>query len=149
MIHLLLALFLQDADLESRIASAQKQALKENQRVLVVWGADDAHRQMLKKNREVSRKILYEYALVLADARPADLAKKLGADPVKAPWATILAADGKPLANVESPADPKAMVDLLTKHQAEPLRAKDVLDAATKRAAQEKKRVLLTFGAPW
>jgi hypothetical protein len=143
----ILAALLQDP--ADAIAAAQKRAASENRRVLVVWGATDALSTMLKKDRDVSRKILYEYDVVHADAKREEAAKKLGADVSKLPWLTILAADGKALANAESPAEPKALVELLAKHQAEPWKAKEVLDAAMKRAKEEKKRVLLTFGAPW
>ena len=155
----LLLLLIQDkpfpeADPAEAIAAAKKRAAAENRRVLVVWGANDSEASraialMLQKNREARKTIRYEFDLVLADAHHSDLAKKLGADPAKLPWATILAADWKPLANVAAPADPKAMVELLLKHKAEPLIARDVLAAAFKRAAGEKKRILLTFGAPW
>ncbi len=143
----ILAALLQDP--AEAIAAAQKRAAAENRRVLVVWGATDALSTMLKKDRDVSRKIQYEYDVVHADAKQEEAAKKLGADVSKLPWLTILAADGKALANVESPAEPKVLVELLSKHQAEPWKAKEVLDAAMKRAKEEKKRVLLTFGAPW
>jgi len=160
MILLLLStLLIQDkpfpgTDPTEAIAAAQKRAAQENRRVLVLWGANDsepsvAAATMLRKDRNASKVVRYEYDLVLADVIHAELAKKVGADVSKLPWATLLAADGKPLANVAAPSDPKAMVELLSKHKAEPLIAKDVLAAAYKRAAGEKKRILLTFGAPW
>lgn len=143
-----------DADPGPAVAAAQKKAAAENRRVLVLWGSNDSEASraaaaMMKKDREVARLLLYEYDVVIADARQAEAAKKLGADAAKIPWLTLLAADGKSLANVEAPADSKALLELLKKHQAEPWKAKEVLDAAKKRAADEKKRVLLTFGAPW
>lgn len=149
MITLVLALVLQDGDLEARIGSARKAADWDNLRVLVVWGADDACRETLAKNRLVSGKIKSDYVLVHADPGQAEIAKKLGADVSKLPWMTILGGDGKPVANLEAPAEPKALVDLLKKHQPEPLKAKAVLEAAIGRAKAEKKRLLLTFGAPW
>ncbi len=126
------------------ILAARKRAAAENRRVLVLSGSNDSEPSralaaLLKKDRDLSRTILYEYDLVLADA----------AEKKTLPWLTILDADGKPLADVEAPREAAALVALLKKHQAEPLKAKDVLDAAMKRAADEKKRLLLTFGAPW
>ena len=146
MTALLLALVIQDGDLSARLASAQKAAAWDNLRVIVVWGADDAAREALKRS---AAKIKNDYIVVQADATQADLAKKLGADVSKLPWITILSSDGKPVANVESPSEPKALLDLLQKHRPEPLKAKEVLAAAIARAKAEKKRVLLTFGAPW
>jgi hypothetical protein len=99
---------------------------------------------MLKKDREVAKLILYEYDVVLTG-----LLRMTGSDDLKLPLLVIRDADGKELFAGTSPAEPKAMVELLKKHQAPPWKAQDVLDAAKKKAAAEKKRVLLTFGAPW
>lgn len=138
------------ADPAPAIAAAQKRAATENKRVLILWGTNDseparAAAAMLKKNRDVAKVILYEYEVVLAETRHSKPAKKSETNP----WFDLLAADGKELASVPVPADGKAAVELLNKHKAEPLKALEVLAAAKKRAGEEKKRVLLTFGAPW
>ncbi len=139
-----------DGDPAPAIEAAKKKATTENRRVLVLAGTNDSESDravatMLKKNREVARLILYEYDLVLVGYKP--LTKAIGAPPV--PWVHILTADGKELFKAAAPNDPKVMVELLNKHKAPPLVAQDVLDAAKKKAGEEKKRVLLTFGAPW
>ncbi len=155
MITLLLALTLsQDFTDKPDLDAALAKAAKENQRVLVVWGKNDddtakAFAALLKKDRTVAKKILYEYDLVLADAANAGLAKKLEVDLGTLPALTILAADGKKLTHEAAPAEGKPLVALLEKHQAPPWNAKELYDAALKRAKEEKKMVFLTFGAPW
>lgn len=158
MIALLLALSLsQDKPFSDKpdVDGALTNSARENRRTLVVWGSNDADTSkalaaLLKKDRTVSKKILYEYDLVLADAAAAgELAKKLEVDVATLPALTILAADGKKLAHEAAPAEAKPLVALLEKHQAPPWNAKELYDAALKRAKDEKKMVFLTFGAPW
>ncbi len=134
------------------IDGALAKSKTENRRVLIVWGSNDSDESkslsaLLGKDAALKKKLLYEYDVVRA--APSELAKKYEADTSKLPALTILAADGKVLANLAAPADTKEIVTLLTKHQAEPLKAKDVCDAALKQAKESKKRVLLHFGAPW
>jgi hypothetical protein len=143
-----------DSDPAPAIAAARKKAADNNRVVLVLWGATDsepskAAATMLKKNKEVARLVLYEYDLVLADAAkaPEGMRKTMGTLPL--PWLSFHSADGKSVGYWETPADAAEMVTLLKKQQREPLKAKDVLAAAMKKAETEKKRVLLTFGAPW
>ena len=134
------------------ITGALAKSKAENRRVLIVWGANDSDESKqllatLRKDAALKKKILYEYDVV--PAAPGDLAKKYEADTSKLPALTILSADGKTLANTAAPADPKELLALLTKHQAEPLKAKDVYAVALKQAKESKKHVLLHFGAPW
>jgi hypothetical protein len=143
-----------DADPKAAIEAAKKKAAAENRRVLVLWGSNDDEAStsaaaLLKKDKGVARLILYEYDLVLADSRQADAGMKKIMEGLKLPWISISTPDGKSNLYFETPAGSKAMVELLKKNQAEPLKAKDVLAAAMKRAETGKKRVLLTFGAPW
>jgi len=153
---LLAALALQDnpfpdGDPKPAIEAAKKKAAAENRRVLVVWGSNESEDSlavaaMLKKDKRVARLVLYEYDVVFADMRRMEPGKPRIAI---IPLLDILDAEGKQLAGAPKPADAEAMIDLLKMHQAPPWKAQDVLDAAKKRAAAEKKRVLLTFGAPW
>ncbi len=143
-----------DANPKPAIEAAKKKAAAENRRVLVLWGSNDDEAStsaaaLLKKDKGVARVILYEYDLVLADARHADAGMKRVMEGLKLPWISISTPDGKSNLYFETPAGSKSMVELLKKNQAEPLKAKDVLAAAMKKAETEKKRVLLTFGAPW
>jgi thiol-disulfide isomerase/thioredoxin len=118
----------------------------------------------MTKNRDVSRKLLYEYDVVTIDVgrfdKNKDLAKELGAEFKGIPFVTVLDADGKPL--VQQPTepfetevdgkqghDPEKLVEFLTRWQATPLVAADVRAAALARAKAEEKLVLLHFGAPW
>lgn len=153
---LMLVALLQDRlfDAKADIDAALAKSKAENRRVLVVWGADgdEASRKLvetMKGDKALAKKLKYEYDVVRADASAADLAKRCGADLKSLPALSILDADGKPLANGAAPAEAKGLVELLTKHQAEPWAAKDVLDAATAQAKESKRRVLLHFGAPW
>jgi len=139
-----------DADPKPAIEAAKKKATAENRRVLVLWGTNDheatqAALKLLKKDKEVSRVMLYEYDLVLAGFQRL---KDQSPDST-CPCLVITDATGKELSKSAAPVDSKAMLELLNKHKAEPWNAKEVLAAAMKRAAEEKKRVLLTFGAPW
>ena len=144
-----------DADPKPAIEAAKKKAAAENRRVLVLWGANNSEESlatatMFKKDKQVARTILYEYDLVLADIRHRPPPEE--SEPTKLlipPLAVIMDAEGKVLFNSAAPASGPAMLELLKKHQAPPWKAQDVLDAAKKKAAAEKKRVLLTFGAPW
>lgn len=140
-----------DVDPKPAIEAAKKKAASENRRVLVVWGSNDdegsrAVAAMLKKDKQVARVVLYEYDVVFADIRRMEPGKPRIAI---IPLLDILDAGGKELAGAPKPADAKEMIALLEKHKAPPLVAQEVLDAAKKKAAEEKKRVLLTFGAPW
>lgn len=163
------------ADGKQQIADALARAKKENRRVLIQWGANwcgwciKLHETM-KSEKEVARKLQYEYDLVHIDIgnwdKHMDLAEHYGADLKNngVPFLTILDADGNVLANQDSGSleregyefggegpshDPKKLMDFLTKHQAPYLNADDVLKQGLARAKEEDKTVLLHFGAPW
>lgn len=161
----------EQADAREQIAEALEHAKKENRRVLIQWGANwcgwcHLLHDTFKKDKDVRRKLLYEYDLVLIDVRKfdknIDYAMTLGAD-LKAnglPYLTVLNADGKPIANQETGSleakidgkpghDPKAVASFLTEHQAPYLDAESILATGLKTAKEQDKRVFLHFGAPW
>jgi len=142
-----------DADPKPAIEAARKKAAAENRRVLVLWGSNKSEKSkaaaaLLGSDKGLKKLILYEYDRVFADESrfeaPEDY-KQLRITP----QVVILDADGKWLSDSPAPADAKEWTALLEKHKATPLVAKDVLAAGLKKAKAEKKRVLLTFGAPW
>jgi len=156
------------ANLEARIAAASAHARDENRRVLVAWGsnADKASQALIEltvRNSDVSRKLLYEYDVVRADAAGNDcVAAKLGAKVTTGtlPQLTVLDAEGHVLANEgtgtlmaagASPAasDPKLLMAFLTKHQAPYLNAETLFAGALSRAKKDQKTLFLWFSAPW
>lgn len=165
------AIYDANADAKEQIAEAVAKAKKENRRVLIQWGGNwcgwciQLHDHM-RADKDLRRKLLYEYDLVHIDIgsfdKNIDLASSLGAD-IKAngvPFLTILDADGKPIANqetgsLEAPDDPKVSHDsaklmtFLTEHQAPYQSATAILDDALSQAREEDKLVFLHFGAPW
>ena len=159
------------ADAREQVAQALKRAKKENRRVLIQWGANWCRwchllHDTFKKDKDVRRKLQYEYDVVLIDIgqwdKNIDYAMALGAD-LKAngvPYLTVLNADGKPIANQETGSleakidgkpghDPKAVVSFLTDHQAPYMDAESILATGLKTAKDADKRVFLHFGAPW
>jgi thiol-disulfide isomerase/thioredoxin len=159
------------ADANAQIAAALAKAKTENRRVLIQWGANWCGwcyrlHDHFEKNKDVRRKLLYEYDLVLVDVgkgdKNLDLAKRYGADFMNKglPFLTVLDGDGKVLANQETGSletqdaekpghDGKKVLAFLTKHQATYLPAESLLSDALRRAKAEKKSVFLHFGAPW
>ncbi|MCC6950486.1 MAG: thioredoxin family protein [Phycisphaerales bacterium] len=164
------------ADARAQIELALAHAKANNTRVLLQWGANwcgwchQLH-DLFKRNRDVSKKITYEYEVVLVDIgrfdKQMDLAEKYGADLRKhgVPFLTVLDASGKVLANqatspFEKPAPdaggdpyvgyvPAKVLEFLTAQQAPAQQADTVLASAIARAKAEDKNVLLHFGAPW
>lgn len=164
------------ADANKQIEQALARAAANNTRVLVQWGANwcgwchQLH-DLFRKNRDVSKKLSYEYEVVLVDIGRFDkhmsLAEKYGADLKKhgVPFLTVLDATGKVLANqatspFEKPApdaggdpyvgyEPTKVLAFLTAQQAPAQQAESVLASALARAKAEDKNVFLHFGAPW
>ncbi len=160
------------ADAKAQVNAALAKAKKENRRVLIQWGANwcgwcHLLHDKFKSDKDVTKKLLYEYDVVLVDIgqfdKNTDLAGKYGAD-LKGngvPFLTILDADGKVLANQETEAleaktedgrnghDSAKILEFLTKHQAQYPPASQVLADGLARAKSESKRVFLHFGAPW
>ncbi|NOG55432.1 MAG: thioredoxin family protein [Planctomycetes bacterium] len=159
------------ADAHVDIANALKKAKKENRRVLIQWGANWCGWCTLldgafKSDRNISRKLMYEYDLVHVDIgkwdKHLDLVEKYGAD-IKntgVPYLTILDGDGKVIANQdtgslelkgdgESGHDLEKVLNFLTEHQAAYRKASDIFEEGLARAKKDHKRVFLHFGAPW
>jgi hypothetical protein len=139
-----------DVDPAPAIEAARKKAETNNRRVLVVWGMNEPDAsipfaKLLKSDKQVARLILYEYDVVLADIRR----MKGEVKPAVIPILEIQDAGGRVLASQAGGTDVEALLKFLRRHAAPPLNAKDVLEAALKKADAEKKRVLLAFGAPW
>ena len=155
----------ENADARKQIAASLANAKRENRRVLIQWGANwcpwcHILHDFFDKNKDVKRKLQYEYDVVLVDIgrmnKNIDLAKEYGAELKGVPYLTVLGADGKPLANQETgvlekgPAhDPKKVMDFLTKHQAPYKTAEEILSAGLAEASRAEKKVFLHFGAPW
>lgn len=162
------------ADARKQIDAALAKAKKENRRVLIQWGANwcgwcHLLHEHMEKEKDVRRKLLYEYDVVLVDIgkwdKNLDLVKQYGAnfqDPQAGgvPYLTVLDADGSVLANqetgsLESKVDGKnghdaaKVLAFLTKNQAAYLPAESILSDALRQAKAEDKTVLLHFGAPW
>lgn len=157
------------ADAREQVKQALAKAKKENQRVLIQWGANWCGwckwlAATMKSDREVSHELLYEYQVVHVDVgqfdKHMDLAKELGAKFSAIPFLTLLDADGKPLVQQNTEPfetkvdgkdghDAKKLLAFLKEHAAKPLVAADVLAAGLAQAKQSGKRVFLHFGAPW
>jgi len=156
------------ADAEADIAAALDRARVENRRVLIQWGANwcgwciKLH-TLFKENKDIARKLLYEYEFVPVDIGRFDknmgLAERYGADLKNngVPFLTVLAAEGQVLTNQETSSlemggnahDPVKVLDFLSRHAALPLKADDILKAALETARASGRRVFLRFGAPW
>ncbi len=161
------------ADAKAQIDAALAKASKENRRVLIQWGANwcgwcHLLHEVSKKDRTISKELMYEYDVVLIDIgqfdKHMDLAEKSGAKLKDAgvPFLTILDAQGKVLGNHETGNlewpkesgkeqghDPAKVVALLKQYEATPWKAEEVFASAVSKAASEHKRVFLHFGAPW
>lgn len=149
----------------AEITAALEAAERKNQRVLLVWGEAASERSqqldaLLAEDRDLARKLLYEYRVLRLKAEETDsytvLAKKYGAVLEKnVPHLTILAADGLVLANEpanrlmeEGKVAPAKLLALLEKHQAPYKDAKALLDAALTKSEAQMKRVFLVFETP-
>jgi thiol-disulfide isomerase/thioredoxin len=159
------------ADAKADLAAALAAAKRENRRVLIQWGANWCPwcvvlHDRFKSDKKVALKILYEYDLVFVDVgkrdKNLDVAAKYGADLKNdIPYLTVLDADGKPLVHRSAEAwqtkgagdekghDSAKLLEFLTAHQAKPLAAQAVLDAAKAEAARSDRKVFVHFGAPW
>lgn len=159
------------ADAKEQIAAALAKAKKENQRVLIQWGANWCGWCHLldgkfQSDAKVRKELLYEYQLIHVDIgrfdKHMDIAASYGAD-LKSngvPFLTVLDADGNVLANQETGSleakidgenghDAAKIMGFLTKHEPAPLKAEDILAAGLSEAANTDKNVFLHFGAPW
>lgn len=158
------------ADARKDVAAAVAHAKKENRRVLIQWGANWCGwckwlAGTMRTNGALARKLMYEYDVVHVDVgrfdKNMDLAKELGADFKAIPFLTILGADGKAIVQQNTEPfetkdesgkgghDAKKLLEFFTEHEAKPLDAKTVREAAFAQAKTEQKRVFLHYGAPW
>ena len=157
------------ADATKVVAAAIAKAKKENQRVLIQWGANWCGwckwlAATMKSDAKLSREILYEYQVVHVDVgrfdKHMDLAKSVGAEFKAIPFLTILDGDGKPVVQQNTEPfetdvdgkqghDAKKVLAFLKEHEAKPLTAASVLADAVAAAKKDGKRVFLHFGAPW
>ncbi|MEZ6038016.1 MAG: thioredoxin family protein [Planctomycetota bacterium] len=157
------------ADARQQVAAALAKAKKENQRVLIQWGANWCGwckwlAGTMKTDREVAHELLYEYQVVHVDVgqfdKHIDFAKELGANFKAIPYLTILGADGKAIVQqntepfeVEKDGkhghDPKKLLAFLKEHETKPLVAETQLAAALEQAKAGTRQVFLHFGAPW
>lgn len=153
------------ADGREQVKAALARAARENRRVLIQWGANWCgwcHKldEVFRKDRGVARELLYEYDVVHVDIdNPAnkEYAKELGADLGQGvPFLTVLAADGKVVANQETGSledgpkhDPAKVLAFLQANKAAYLNAEEILRDGLSRAKRENKMVFLHYGAPW
>lgn len=161
----------ESADARKVINEALVKARKENRRVLIQWGANwcgwcHLLHETFEKDKDVRKKLLYEYDLVLIDVgrfdKNLDIAEEYKAD-LKGnglPFLTILNADGQVIANQETGSleskiegktehDPISVLNFLSENQAPYLDAESLLATAINQARKQNKKVFVHFGAPW
>ncbi len=157
------------ADGRAQIAAALSRATRENRRVLIQWGADWCSwchllHEICASDEAIAKELKYEYDVVLLDIgrrdKHMDLALEHGVDLAQegVPWLTVLAADGRVLANQETGSlelagqkahDPARVLAFLTAHRAEHPQAATLYEEALAQAGRDGRNVLLHFGAPW
>lgn len=158
--------FDEQADAQADVDAALAKAKRDNQRVLLMFGANWCGWSrkldtLFKENREIARTLLYEYEFVKVDVgrrdNNMDIAERYEADVENSgiPLLTVLDADGSVLVNQETGAleegdhhDPAKVQDFLQTWKAEPLDARRVFEKARAQAARKDKRLLLHFGVP-
>lgn len=161
----------ESADPEQQIAAALKKAGQENQRVIIQWGANWCGwcyllHDIMEQDPEISRKLMYDYQVVLVDVGQFDkhpeLLKKYEAD-IKGngvPFLTVLNPDGSVVVNQETSSlessdedkrghDREAVLTFLDKNAPEPVAAEQVLARGIQKAQESDRLVFLHFGAPW
>jgi thiol-disulfide isomerase/thioredoxin len=177
------------ADGRAQVQAALARAARGDRRVLIQWGANWCGwcrllHASFTGDEALKRELLYEYELVRVDVgrfdKHMDLAASFGAELKEhgIPYLTVLAADGRVLANqptgpleaaaaapagaaaaappagapASAPApghDVARVLAFLQEHEPTRRVAGDVLADALSLAAREDKRVFLHFGAPW
>ena len=155
------------ADAKVEIASAIASAKKDNKRVLLVYGGNwcgwcyKLH-DVFSKDAAIRKILLYDYNVVFVDIgrfdKHMDIVQRYGAGIKKegVPFLTVLAGDGKLLANQDTGSleagdqhDRGKVRQFLQKWVAPPVDAEKTLKDSLARATKEKKRVLVHLGAPW
>lgn len=162
----------ENADAHAAIDAALAAATRDHSRVLLQWGANwcgwcKLLHGTFASDKEIAKKLRDEYVVVYVDVgrmdKNADLAKRFNADLAKngLPYLTVLDSSGAVVANQETGSlelpkgteprghDRAKVLDFLTKNQAPPAKADDVLAAGLAKASSEGKLVFLHFGAPW
>ena len=161
------ALYPQADDARARIDAALARAKADNTRVMIQWGDDwcgwgvKLH-ELCGKDRAISRKLLYDYEVVLVPVgqfdRNLDIAASYEADFKSngVPFLTVLDADGTVITNQETGSlekdgahDPAKVMTFLTAHQATPRDAATSLKQALESSKASGRPVMLHFGAPW
>ncbi|MAB71355.1 MAG: hypothetical protein CMJ54_02485 [Planctomycetaceae bacterium] len=160
-------LYPQADDARERIDAALARAKADNTRVMIQWGDDwcgwcvKLH-ELCGKDRAISRKLLYDYEVVLVPVgqfdRNLDIATSYEADFKSngVPFLTVLDADGTVITNQETGSlevdgahDPAKVMAFLTQHQAAPRDAATSLKQALESSKASGRPVMLHFGAPW
>ncbi|HWL94353.1 MAG TPA: thioredoxin family protein [Phycisphaerae bacterium] len=157
------------ADGEKQIAEALAKAKRDHKRVLLKFGANWCgwcHKlhDLFKSDKDIGRKLLYEYEVVYIDVDKVDgkphnaaTVEKYG-QPTKhgLPVLVVLDEDGKQLTTQETgslekgPAhDPAKVMAFLDKWKAEPADADALLAAGLAQAKKESRAVFVDFSAPW
>lgn len=153
-----------------QIQAALVRAKRNHRRVLIQWGANWCKWCLLldKKFREdpdIRKELLYEYDLVHIDVgrfdKHMELAARYGIKLEGVPHLTILDAAGNPIAQIDTGPLEEKQADGSNGHSTERIlvslkqfraprvKADALLKDALAHARAAKKRVFLTFGAPW
>ena len=155
------------ANLDARIAQALAVAKDENRRVLIQWSgkADPAGKALVQAETkgDLSRTLLYEYAVVRADvAGNGAIASRYKANvkPASLPYLTVLDARGTVIggqpasvfqAGSGAPAtfDDRKLNEYLLKFKPEYVNADPLFTAALSQAKKDQKTLFMWFSAPW
>lgn len=156
------------ADAKAQVELALGAATRQNRRVLIQWGRNDSDLslqldELFRTDRGLKKALLYEYVIVRVDAggeKNVEVSRRYKM-PAGVPSLTVLDGAGKVLASQTAEPlmiksddgkqafDAKKLLEFLNAHQAEPLKADAVLEAALAEAAKSERGVFLHFGAPW
>ena len=157
----------ESADAAADIAAALRAASKENRRVLIQWGANwcgwcTRLHELFTTDREIARKLQYEYDVVYVDIgqwdKNLEVAEKYGADFKSngVPYLTVLSSTGAVVTHQETGAleegdhhDPARVMAFLEAYQPKPLDAAYVLKNAATYATSTNRNLFLHIGAPW
>lgn len=157
--------FLAGAEADAAFEKALARAEADNKRVCVVWSGEDPAAAapllaLLKRDKTLSRLVLYEYEVVAIDIVKASdpLISRTGMPGrPKGPWISVHDTTGKKMMDA-TPApdyakDPapfgKGLAMILEERKADPVGASKVFAAALAEAAASSRRVLVHLGAPW
>jgi len=160
------ALVFEDPEDAAVIDAATAHARPENQRVLIHWGSESVERsvalaKLFEDERDVARKLLYEYQVVRLEVGDADhdlgqYGPALEGTAGDLPYLMILDGQGQVVATRGATSllagdqfDTKKILGFLDEYQPDYLKAADVLAAALAEAERTDKLVFLHSGAPW